>query len=337
MHLRTILLYLGVLAPALFSAQTSKYSRSLILMGSRFEIAVVNNDSLSAHEAIDNAILEIQRIESLISSHNATTFTCEINKMAGISPVHVPLELYQLIVRCKKISKLTAGSFDISYAVMDALWNFKDSSSVIPDQAMIDDSKALINYHDIVLNEKDTSVFLRVKGMKIGFGAIGKGYAANKAKTCMVEAGVQNGYVDASGDILFWGQNSQGMPWNVGIAAPHNRNAVLGWLEVNDVAVVTSGNYESFISIDKKHFSHILDPKTGWPANETESVTVVCPDAELADAMATAISVLGVGQGLHLVNKLKGVECVVVTTDHKVHSSQGLKLKRGNYNSAKSL
>jgi len=134
--------------------------------------------------------------------------------------------------------------------------------------------------------------------MKIGFGAIGKGYAANQAKKIMKEMGITNGLINASGDLIGWGNQENGKPWQIAVTDPKDKKRNLGWLDINDMAVVTSGNYEKFVEFDGKRYSHIINPKTGYPAFGTKSVTIVCPDAELADALATAIFILGKKEGL---------------------------------------
>ncbi|MFB6320656.1 FAD:protein FMN transferase [Saccharicrinis sp. FJH54] len=292
----------------------------LTLMGTAFEVCALHQNPEVADEAIRSAILEISRIEELISSYRINSQTSQVNRMAGVEPVRVDPELYGLIERSLKLSRLTDGAFDISYAVTDNLWDFKSGHGKVPDRARADSLKALIDYHNIILNPQDTSIYLKKKGMRIGFGAIGKGYAANRAKKIMQSFGIDNGYVDASGDILFWGSNN-GKSWKVGLASPENRTEALGWLEVNDMAVVTSGDYVYHIKTDTANLSHIIDPKSGWPVEKMKSVTIICPDAELADGLATSVSVLGPETGLMLINKLRGVECILITGDNKMLTS----------------
>ncbi len=297
------------------------FKKRLTLMGTSFELCAIHPDSLAAERAIQLGIEEIQRIEELISSHKTSSETSMINSFSGIRPVKISYELYSLIERSKKISTLTDGAFDISFAVTDKLWDFKSGHGKAPQPQLSENLKSLIDYRLIILNASDTSVFLSKKGMRIGFGAIGKGYAANKAKQRMKMAGINNGYVNASGDILFWGDN-HGNPWRVGIASPEDIQKAFGWLEINNLAVVTAGDYVFNIKNDTTTFSHIIDPKTALPVTHTRSVTIICPDAELADGLATAVSVLGPATGLELINKLKGIECIIVTSDNKLLMSE---------------
>lgn len=295
--------------------------KRLTLMGTSFELCAIHPDSLAAEKAIQIGIEEIQRIEELISSHKNSSETSMINSFSGIRPVKISYELYSLIERSKKISTLTDGAFDISFAVTDKLWDFKSGRGKAPEPHQSENLKSLIDYRLIILNANDTSVFLSKKGMRIGFGAIGKGYAANKAKQQMKMAGINSGYVNASGDILFWGDNN-GNPWRVGIASPEDIHKPFGWIEINNMAVVTSGDYVFNIKNDTTTLSHIIDPKTALPVTQTRSVTIICPDAELADGLATAVSVLGPATGLELINKLKGIECIIITSDNKLLMSE---------------
>jgi thiamine biosynthesis lipoprotein len=296
-------------------------------MGSRFKIIAVSDDSIPAKNGIDAAISEIQRIEELISSWDSASQTSLINLNAGIKPVKVDKELFDLIKRSKKVSKLTDGIFDISYASVDKIWKFDGSMNQMPDSASVAASVSKINFRDIILDEKKNTVFLKKNGMKIGFGAIGKGYAANQAKRIMIELGIKNGVVNAGGDLISWGTQAGGQPWQIAVTDPKDKSKNLGWLNCSETAVVTSGNYEKFIEINGRKYSHIINPKTGYPAFGTRSVTIICPNAELADALATAVFILGKKDGINLINKIKGVECLLVTQNDELVYSSGLELQ----------
>jgi len=302
------------------------HNRQVKLMGVRFELAAIAEDSLKAKQAVDAAISEITRIEKLISSWDPHSQTSAINQMAGIQPVKVSDELFALIRRSLKISRLTQGAFDISFASLDKVWRFDGSMTTLPSPEEVAASVAKVGYENIMLNEEDTSVFLKLQGMKIGFGAIGKGYAANRAKAVMLNLGIENGLVNAGGDLLCWGKQENGTPWQIGIADPAEKTKIFSWLQVHDMAVVTSGNYEKSVMIDGQHYTHIIDPRTGYPVQGVKSVTIVCPDAELADGLATAVFVLGEQGGLHLINQLKGIECLIVNDNNELIPSENLEL-----------
>ncbi len=290
-------------------------------MGSRFDITVVAESKEQSEHYIDMAVEEITRIESLISSWDLNSQTATINKNAGLRPVQVAVELYDLIARSIQISKLTSGAFDISYASMDAIWKFDGSITTLPSLKKIKASVSKVGYQNIVLEPKNHSVFLTKKGMKIGFGAIGKGYAADAAKKILQKEGVVAGIINASGDMNTWGVQPDGTPWKVGITNPLNKNKVFALFPLQNNAVVTSGNYEKFVLLDGKRYSHIIDPRTGMPSTGLVSVSIFAPSAELADALATSIFVMGVEVGLNLINQLPNIACVLVTETGEIKKS----------------
>lgn len=308
-------------------AQEKKYDRTLKLMGSRFDISVIATSEQDANNYIDLAIAEIERIENLISSWNGHSETSKINQNAGIKPVKVSAELFDFIHRSLQISKITEGAFDISYASMDNIWKFDGSMTKMPSAESIKKSVEKVGYHNIVLDYNKQTVFLKVKGMKIGFGAIGKGYAADMAKKLLQNRGVKAGLINASGDLNCWGKQPDGISWKVGITNPLNKNKMYSWFDLDNQAVVTSGNYEKFVQFDEKKYSHIINPKTGYPANGIISATVFAPKAELADALATSVFVIGTSVGIDMINQIKGVECIIIDDENKVHSSKGIQLK----------
>ncbi|MFA9372210.1 MAG: FAD:protein FMN transferase [Labilibaculum antarcticum] len=315
------------------SAQNNKsYTEVLLLMGSRFEITAVGSDENQARLSISTGIEEIQRIERLISSWDLNSQTSKIIAKAGIEPVVVDQELFNLIRRSIKISNLTHGAFDISYASMDKIWRFDGSMKSMPDSASVASSVSKINFKNIVLDEEKHSIFLKESGMKIGFGAIGKGYAANKALELMAKMNLDGALVNASGDLISWGKDEGGKDWKIGISNPKNKDQIYSWLSIRETAVVTSGNYEKFVEFNGVKYSHIIDPRTGYPVKRLSSVTVICPNAELADGLATSVFILGKDKGLELINHLNGIECILVTDDQELITSNNLKLEYNDAN-----
>jgi thiamine biosynthesis lipoprotein len=324
----------GMLFPAKGQSKQS-YTDVLLLMGSRFEITAVSSKEDKAQEAIQAGIEEIQRIEKLISSWDPNSQTSEIIANAGIKPVQVDQELFNLIRRSLKISRLTHGAFDISYASVDKIWKFDGSMTEMPDSATVAASVAKINFNNIILDAENRSVFLKEKGMKIGFGAIGKGYAANKALEIMSKMELDGALVNASGDLISWGKDAGNKDWKIGISNPKNKEQIYAWLNISETAVVTSGNYEKFVEFKGERYTHIIDPRTGYPVKGLSSVSIICPNAELADALATSVFVLGKEKGLELINQLNGIECILVTDDQKLISSEHLQLEYQEINSNK--
>ena len=302
------------------------FQRTLKLMGSRFDLTVVAENQEQGDVYMDMAIAEITRIEKMISSWDPDSQTSKINKNAGIAPVKVDPELFNLIERALKISKLTQGAFDISYASMDRIWKFDGSVTKMPSAETIKNSVAKVGYQNIILDPENHTVFLKLKGMKIGFGAIGKGYAADMAKALLQKHGVRAGIINASGDLDAWGTQPDGKDWMVAIVNPLNKNKVFSWLPVKNQAVVTSGNYEKYVVLDGQRYTHIIDPRTGYPSKGILSATIFTQNAELADALATSIFVMGVETGLDFVNQVKGVDCIIVDENNKIFTSNNIDL-----------
>ena len=303
------------------------FRRSLKLMGNHFEFSVVADDEVWANARIEEGIREVQRIEKIFTTYDPDSETNRINAHAGIRPIVVDAEVFNLIQRSKKISDLTQGAFDISYGSIDKrLWNFDKNMTALPDVETAKQMVRLINYKNVILDDKKTTVFLKEKGMRIGFGGIGKGYAADRAKVVMQQSGVKSGIVNASGDLTVWGQQPTGEKWTIGIADPDKRDLPFGSVQLSNVSVATSGSYEKFVVIDGVKYSHTIDPKTGLPVRGIKSVTIICPSAELADALATPVTVMGISSGLNLINQMKGVACIIIDDNNNLYSSKNINL-----------
>ncbi|MFA6059170.1 MAG: FAD:protein FMN transferase [Taibaiella sp.] len=298
------------------------------LMGNTFELTAVAKDETWALSKIQLGITEIRRIEMLLTTFDDKSQTNQINKLAGIAPVKVDKEVFDLIIRSVKISELTDGAFDLTYGSIDnRLWNFDQTMTELPDNDTAKALVRLIDYRNIILDKENTTVMLKEKGMRIGFGGIGKGYAADRAKAIMLAGGVASGIVNASGDLITWGLRADNHPWKIGIVHPDDKRFPFSHMDVQDIAIATSGNYEKFVSINGKKYSHTINPKTGLPVTGIKSVTIFSPNAELADAMATPVTIMGVKAGVDLINQVKHLECIVIDDDNKVYKSQNIRLR----------
>ncbi len=277
------------------------HRKVLKLMGNRFEITVVSENKDEAFSRIDDAVAEISRIEKLLTTFSENSQTNLINRNAGISPVKVDKEVFDIIARSKRISDVTQGAFDITYGSVDKkLWNFDKTMTSLPDVETAKRSVHLINYRNVILDEKKCTVFLKEKGMRIGFGGIGKGYAAERAN---------------------------GKEWTIGIADPNSAHHPFSYLNITNMAIATSGNYEKYITIKGKRYSHTIDPKTGLPVSGIKSVTIISPNAEIADAMATPVMIMGIKVGLDMVNQVRGLACIIVDDNDKIYTSKNINLK----------
>lgn len=304
------------------------FKRGMRLMGNHFEISVVATNQQWADERIDEGVAEIQRIERLLTTFDENSQTNLINRHAGIKPIKVEAEVFGLIQRANRISALTQGAFDISYGSLDKrFWNFDTTMTSLPDPKIAKASVKKINYRNILLDTEGGTVYLKNDGMRIGFGGIGKGYAADMAKKILQSKGVTSGIVNASGDLITWGTQPNGAAWTVGVADPNRRDDTFSMLEVSDMAVATSGNYEKYALINGKRYSHTIDPRTGFPVSGIKSVTILCPYAELADALATPVMVMGAKAGLAFINQMPHIGCIIIDDDNKLFTSNNINFK----------
>lgn len=302
--------------------------RTTLLMGSRFDITIVAKDSLSAEKNIDSVIAEITRIENLISDWKSDSQVSEVNQNAGIRPVKVDREVFELTQRAIRVSEVTNGSFDISFAAMDKIWKFDGSMTAMPSAEAIKKSVEKVGYQNITLDSVQSTIFLTLKGMKIGFGALGEGYATDKCRDIMLAKGIKAGIINGSGDMSTWGKQPNGKKWNIGITNPFHPEKLLAVVPLEQEAVTTSGSYEKFVVFDGKRYSHIINPATGYPATGLCSVTVFGPNAETANGLSTSLMVLGKTAGLDLLNKFPDYSCVMITDDGKVIKSKNFRIKK---------
>ena len=300
-------------------------------MGNQFEISLVAEEEELANEWIQQGFNHIKEIEYLLTTYSDTSDLYRINAAAGVEPVVVHKETFGIIERSLQISAITQGAFDISYGSVDKrLWNFDVHQNELPDPETAKKMVRLINYRNILLNKAATTVMLKEKGMRIGLGGIGKGYAAEKTRQYLKSLGATAGIVNASGDLTTWGNQPDGKAWTIGIADPNHATSIFSYLEVSDMAVATSGNYEKYIWVNGRKYSHTINPKTGLPITGIKSVTILTPNAELADALTTPIAIMGIEAGLHLINQLHQVEAIIIDDDDRVYLSKQIELNHSS-------
>ncbi len=295
--------------------------RSLGVMGTELEIKVLGRDLARLEEALDAAVVEIQRVEDLMTDWRPSPLM-ELNAAAGQGPIEVAPELATLIARGLRLGELTGGAFDITYAGAGKLWDFKRQPPVVPDEEAVRAALAHVGYRRVRVDLEKSTVDLP-EGMRLGLGGIAKGYGVDRAMAVLLEHGIEHGIVSAGGDLKVLGRKF-GKPWEIAIRHPRDRERVLAVLPVSNTCVMTSGDYERFFDHEGKRYHHILDPRTGFPATGCMSATVVAQDAADADSLATAMCVLGPKRGLALVEELPRVEALLVGMDGKVHVSSGL-------------
>ncbi|MFT4202466.1 MAG: FAD:protein FMN transferase [Chitinophagaceae bacterium] len=299
-------------------AQTVQVRRSAVLMGGKFEITVVAVDSTIANANIDTIIQEISRIEYLISDWKPQTQVSAINRNAGVQPVKVDKEVLELTQRAIQLSELTGGAFDISFAAMEKIWHFDGSDMAMPDSETVRHAVRLVGYRDIVIDTGASTIFLKNKGMKIGFGALGEGYAVDRCRVMMQRKGIVGGLINATGDIGTWGKQADGKDWVVGVTNPFDPASVFKVVRLSGGSVTTSGSYEKYVMIDGKRYSHIINPVTGYPATGLCSVTVFGRDTEFCNGLSTSIMVLGKEKGRQLLMKFPAYSAVMIDDNGKI-------------------
>lgn len=298
----------------IFSFAQVQETKTVNLMGSVFQITLVDKDSTSAHQNIQKVIAEIERIENLISEWRPETQISEVNRNAGIKPVKVDNEVFELTKKAIWFSHISNGAFDISIVALDKIWFFDGSMEDLPSKKDIKKSIEKVNYKNIILDSVNSTIFLSKKGMKIGFGSIGKGYAADKARQLMLSLGVRAGLINASGDMASWGSQLNGKPWRIGVNNPFETGETIEILEFsNNKAVATSGSYEKFVEINNKRYSHIINPKTGYPSTGITSVTIVGENAEMCNGFSTSVMVLGLEKGIKLLKKHPSYHYIILS------------------------
>ena len=321
-------------APTVAAAHVPRaYTRSAHLMGSHFTFTAVSGDDSLAWRALRAGMRETQRIDRQCSYWDSTSQVVKINRMAGIQPVVVDQEVYDLIARTLKISQLSSGAFDITFASGDKIYQFdKQEHASLPDSAAVRNSVRRIGWQKVKLDPATHSVFLPEKGMRMNLAGILQGYGVRRAEEIMKQMGIAGGLINGSGDVYCWGKQADGSGWRIAIGDPARPNSVSSWLTVSDMAVVTAGNYEQYFTVAGKYYGHIINPHTGYPATGLRSVTIICPDVELADALDDAVFVLGPEAGLALINRLKGVDATVINDAGQTLVSKGMQLN--SYHSA---
>ncbi|RYU89578.1 FAD:protein FMN transferase [Mucilaginibacter terrigena] len=298
-------------------------TRETRLMGNRFEISLVANDPVWAYARIDSAISEINRVEKLLSTFTEDSIINKINRNAGIKPVRVDAEVFRLIDRALQVSSLTDGAFDITYAAASTI-SLDKSADATPVVTAVKRKVNLTNYTNVVLDFAAQTVYLKNKGMRIGFGAISRGYAADRAKYILQMEGVSSGVINAGGDLLAWGLQPDNTPWTIATADPSQANQPYAGVNISNMAVATSYNTDKYTSITNSKIIGDINPENGFPVSKIKSVSIITPGAELADAMATPIIAMGVNAGLYLINKLNQMACIIIDDHARVYTSKDI-------------
>ncbi len=331
------------------SPRAIRYEETKFLMGTEVNIIVVGNSRAIIRSAARAGFQEISRIENIMSAHKPDSELCLLNKTGG-GEQKFSRELLYVINKARYASELSGGAFDITCKPLIDIWHNAKKSKEFPDAQNILKTLSLVGYRDILIENNNVNhvrelrsltdcdddhqlksvafsnvVKFNKAGMKIDLGALAKGYAVDMAINLIKSYDIKGALVDAGGDIRAIGKREDGKLWEIGIKHPIEKDKIIGIINLRDSAVATSGNYERFFMLNGKRYSHIIDPRTGYPVNnQIVSVSIFSPDCLTSDSLATAITVLGEKKGMELIEKLKGVEALIIT------------IKDGNLNLIKS-
>jgi thiamine biosynthesis lipoprotein len=312
---KTVLLIISLLSPLAFPGDASSQEKNLfrksrVIMGTSVEIVVSRTRAVKAEEAMEAAFREVQRIDFLMSNYREDSEICRVNRNAGKKETKVSPEILRVIQQALDISSLSAGAFDITIGPVLRLWNFREGK--FPEEKDLRENLKKVDYRQIKIDRIRSSIFFQKQGMEIDLGAIAKGYAVDRASDILQKKGIDNFLVNAGGDLKVNGSKEKGLPWTVGIRHPRLSSTMIAKLSPRQAGVATSGDYERFFMKEGERYHHLLNPSTGTPARECQSVTVMAPSAMAADALATAIFVLGPPKGLALLKRMNDVHAIIV-------------------------
>lgn len=297
------------------------YSDSAGIMGTNIYVEVWAETPVQGQLALRTVMAEMERINQLMSPYIETSELSMINANAGTKPVAISDEMFELLDKSVKISELTKGAFDITFASVGYLYNYRESER--PDEATIASLLDAINYKHIVLNKENKTVSFSNRNVKIDLGGIAKGHAVDNSVSLLQRMGILHGLVTAGGDTRLIGDR-RGKPWIVGIRDPRNKEKQAVVMPLQDSAMSTSGDYERYFEEDGQRYHHILSPKTGKSTYEVQSVSIIGPSSTFNDALSTAVFVMGLREGLGMINRIDGYDAVIMDNQRKMHYSNGL-------------
>lgn len=327
---------IGFIVLALVGIQTFRQPKSIdsghrVVMGTFAHIIAVDRNEHRAKAAIEDAFTAINEVERLMSAYREDSEISQINRNAFSQPVTVSPDTFAVLEESIKYSRLSDGTFDITIGPMLSLWRKAADSNTTPTYEEIENARARVGYQNLLLDPNLLTVRFAVEGMKLDLGGIAKGYAIDKAIEALRLAGISGGMVDIGGDLACFGKPSAGKKhWLVGLQNPATTNPdtvggdILFALKVDNAAVATSGDYRRFVLVNGHKQSHIIEPATGQGSREFSSVTIIADNAAKADALATAVSVLGKEKGLRLIENTDGIEAILISPDQEIIKTSGI-------------
>ena len=302
-------------------ARAEWFYREEAIMGTRVAVELWSEDATLAARAMEAVIAEMRRTDELMSTYKPESQLSSVNAHAFERPVAVDPEIIDVVERALEFSRLSDGAFDITYASVGYLYDYRAHRR--PSGEQVAAALPGIDYRQVLVDrERNTIRFLR-EGVRVDVGGIGKGHAVDRSIETLRELGIEHAMVNAGGDTRLLGDR-RGKPWIVGVRDPRNEGRMVTRLPLENEAISTSGDYERYFEEDGVRYHHILVPGTGDVARAVRSATVIGPDATLTDGLSTTVFVLGVERGMELVSRLPGVEAVIVDKDGRIFYSDGL-------------
>jgi thiamine biosynthesis lipoprotein len=297
-----------------------------LLLGTTIQVVLYEDPPEGIYERVFDRVEEIEQKMSTSKEDYDTTELLEVNRNAGVRPVEVSADTFEVVQEALEYSRLTDGAFDLTIYPLVELWGIGTADAGVPPEEAIEERLELVDYRKVELDPEEQTIYLPEEGMGIDVGAIAKGYAADEARRILKESGVETALLDFGGNVLTIGEKPSGEPWVIGIQSPdEGRGRYLGTLEGGPSAVVTSGDYERYFVVDETRYHHIISSRTGYPARSgLGSVTIVSEDSIDADALATAMYVMGAEKGLRFIRDMEGIEAAFVTHEQDVYMTEGM-------------
>ena len=295
--------------------------REEAIMGTAIKVELWAEDRRSGEAAVAAVMDEMHRVDRAMSPHKPTSELCRINREAGRQPVLLSDEMYRLVDRALEFSQLTGGAFDISYAAVGQLYDYR--RRVRPTPAALDKARALVGWQQLQLDPRARTLRFGRDGMRIDLGGFAKGHAVDRAVAALARRGIRHAMVSAGGDSRVLGDRC-GRPWNVAIRDPRRTGEVVAVLPLEDVSISTSGDYERYFDDGAERVHHLIDPGTGQSPHGVHSVTILAADGLSSEALSKAVFVMGAKRGLALVEQMSGIDAVLVDALGVLHASSGL-------------
>ncbi len=311
-----------LIRPGDAAAELPQYADTRPLMGTLVSMTVEGPRRDVLEQGVNDAYREMSRLSDMMNHYNPDSVVSRINRQAGVQPVTVPRELMEVLAMARRVSERSEGAFDITVGSLK-VWRFNPEDPAMPSPDEIRHALPLVNFRHVILNEKNRTVLLRQHGMRIDLGGIAKLYILDAGMQVLKQRGITHAMINGGGDVAVMGSH-QGRPWRIGIRHPRRGDVLLGTVELTQGWVVTSGDYERYFFRDGKRYHHILDPRTGYPTEGPQQVTLVADDIELVNGYSLAIMVRGVEWGRALTTQTPGLSGLIVSHDGELWTSPGM-------------